>query len=499
MGIIFIFVYIIYAVLNYIDILDSHQFSIDNMILFFMIAIISSIIMFITEGKFKNFLHKIYSTITGGIIAGILIIIIAEGEFALSEAIINISSRNDTSNPSIFILLFSIIGFIIIILMIFLVPLLYTYIISLMIMRSKKSFEDCEQRKKTKRRNEILNELHGKIRNIKDYNYEVCNSFDEDKIYLYDNKLKFMEYEGKKKWCTNEEREGVRLNDIEYIEEISNRLKKIDFDFVKNKISDKNLEFKEIVQYIERKSYEIYNLIDRRKYICKTDYNNIKSGRLGEEAVNKELNEYENIYNLPNIRLEEPDSSGTIQSIENDNIIISRNGIFILEVKNFGLKGNFSIEIERDGRWVKEYDKGKREIMKSATAQNNRHIVYINKIINRVLGRGIENYIDAEGIVVISNDQVSITNYSENQKVVRKSEVYSYIKNKEAILSLEEMNKLKDYFIKNNLQAQKFPIYDYTYEINKNVEVYNDKMNKIQEVLDNMIEADQKLCEIDIN
>ena len=148
MGIIFIFVYIIYAVLNYIDILDSHQFSIDNMILFFMIAIISSIIMFITEGKFKNFLHKIYSTITGGIIAGILIIIIAEGEFRfLSEAIINISSRNDTSNPSIFILLFSIIGFIIIILMIFLVPLLYTYIISLMIMRSKKSFEDCEQRK----------------------------------------------------------------------------------------------------------------------------------------------------------------------------------------------------------------------------------------------------------------------------------------------------------------------------------------------------------------
>ncbi len=493
---IFIFLYGVYTVLNY-QVVDMKRFNSEDMTLFFITAIIGSIIMLIVNSGFKDFLHKIYATITGGIIVGILIMIIGKGEVLIAnylhEAIVNKSLNSGFCD--------SLIKFIIIILMILGVPLLYTmltiFIPELMKTRSKKFFVDCKQRKRTGRRNEILNDLYSKIGNVEDYDLTVCNNFDEDKIYLYDNTLKFVEHEGKKRWCTNEEREKLRLDDIEKIKEISNKLKKIDFNFIKNETWAINPEHKAFVQNIENKSYEIYNLINRRKYICETDYNNIKNGRLGEEAVNRELNEYENIYNLPNIRLEEPDIDGNMQSIENDNIIISRNGVFILEVKNFGLKGNYSIEIERDGRWIREYDKGKRDVMKSATAQNNRHIVYINKIINRVLGRGIENYIDAEGIVVISNDKVSITNHSENQRVVRSSEVYSYIKNKEAMLSLEEMNKLKDYFIENNLQEQSFPIYDYTDEIIKNVEIYNDEMTKIEKILDNMLEASRKLRGID--
>ena len=138
---IFIFLYGVYTVLNY-QVVDMKRFNSEDMTLFFITAIIGSIIMLIVNSGFKDFLHKIYATITGGIIVGILIMIIGKGEVLIAnylhEAIVNKSLNSGFCD--------SLIKFIIIILMILGVPLLYTmlttFVPELMKTRSKKFFVD---------------------------------------------------------------------------------------------------------------------------------------------------------------------------------------------------------------------------------------------------------------------------------------------------------------------------------------------------------------------
>lgn len=196
-------------------------------------------------------------------------------------------------------------------------------------------------------------------------------------------------------------------------------------------------------------------------------------------------------YNLPNIRLEIKDKNGKFQSIECDNILITRYGIFVLEVKNYASKGQYNLIIERDGRWLKEYKNGNKEVHKSATSQNDRHVILLTKYINQLLNKSIDSYIDIDGIVVIANNIINIRNYSENQKVFRCDEIYNYIIRQPIKLTEYEMNLIRESLIKDNLPAKKYEFYDYREELyynlprfyefiketEKNIEIINRTLN----------------------
>lgn len=306
------------------------------------------------------------------------------------------------------------------------------------------------------------------------------SKFENDTLYIYDDNLKVSEREASKIFITNDEKE-VKVEEI--LSNIKSKLnltekggflecKEISsFSALQNVPNKGNGKFS-LYNYLkgyDDKKEEFISLLSKRLAYYKNEYNSARIGREGEEYVNNYLNQYENIYNLPNIRVEVPDMNGNLQSIESDNIVISRYGIFVIEVKNYGIYGTYDLIVEKDGRWLKRYkDSGRLEVTDSASSQNERHIIYLNKLINKALNRGIDNYLEVDGMIVIANNKINIQNNSMTQTIVRASEIYSHIKNKVPILNLEEMNIIKELLIKNNLPPKKYSIYDYRKELYTN-------------------------------
>lgn len=165
-------------------------------------------------------------------------------------------------------------------------------------------------------------------------------------------------------------------------------------------------------------------------------------------------------------------------------------------MKNFSALGNYNIIVERDGRWLKTYPNGNVEVMKSATDQNNRHIVYLNKLINEALHRDIDNYIEADGIIVIANNKISITNTSLDQNIFRISELYSYIKKQDVVLTKDEMDKIRDLLISRNLPPQKFTVYDYRNELKTNYDNFISFKNVAEQNINLISEVAEEYAKI---
>lgn len=333
---------------------------------------------------------------------------------------------------------------------------------------------------KTRNKNNIINDkLNSRINDnhIQEYMY---TSFSENILYLYDKNLNIHQKEAPFIWLNNEEKDT-------YLKDLINELIKYTNVSIENGEIRLNQSTLENILLKCNTGIEIYRkktklkefmklLATRLSYYIK-QYDVAIIGKEGEEYVNNHLNLYDNFYNLSNVRFELNDLSGEKQSVESDNIIISKYGVYILEVKNLSKNGSYDIIIERDGRWLKKYKNGKVVSMKNATEQNNRHIVYLNKLINIALNRKMDNYIEAEGVVIIANDTVNIYNNSQNQKVFRLAEFYPFLKNQNTVLNQQEMDLIKDIIIKNQLPPSKFPIYDYRFEIKNN---YDDFFEYIQ-------------------
>lgn len=231
---------------------------------------------------------------------------------------------------------------------------------------------------------------------------------------------------------------------------------------------------------------QIFNYIDN-------DYKGCKVGIEGEERVNRTLSIHKNIINLSNIRLEILDNNNEIHSIENDNILLTRNGIFVLEVKNFGQIGNYDIVIEKDGRWLRKNRYSKEtSLLKNVTSQNNRHIGFLNKFINEATNRSFDDYIEVDGIIVIANEKVTIENYNENQNIFRDSELYSYIKSQPNKFTKEELDEIKKVIEENSLPAKKYMMYDYYLEMYENIKSFERFCKKYEETIKSLLDLSFK-------
>lgn len=186
-----------------------------------------------------------------------------------------------------------------------------------------------------------------------------------------------------------------------------------------------------------------------------SDVKGIGAGETGENRVARELAMYDDqMMVLPNIRLEVEG-----ESIESDFVVVSPWGVYILEVKNLGSGGAFDLLIEQDGRWSKVRG-GYKEPMNSPVHQNERHIVYMEKMLNKKLGRGIDNRLMIHGMVVLANDRVTITNHSTNL-IKRYDNIIGTIRSGERILKEEEMKQIAEILQNNNLPPKEYPTSNY--------------------------------------
>lgn len=368
-----------------------------------------------------------------------------------------------------------------------------------------KDKEREEQIALEKERNEKLKKLYSETEgNI----YNIINKLDNKKAiipfgyenevrYIYDERLNLKSSKSKEKWLNNDEKikyykelfEDINSklygNYEEYLKYLREKEKSISYA-----LKDFSHTFgylTELINTNENKMNSFDKYIKARQSYIDSDYKGCKVGIEGENRVNQELSLYNNIINLSNIRLEVLDNNNTIQSIENDNILLTKNGIFVLEIKNFGEIGNYDIIIEKDGRWLRKNKyNGETTVIKNVTKQNNRHIAFLNKFINEGINRSFDDYIEVEGIVVIANEKITIENYNNNQNIFRDSELYSYIKSQEVKFKIDELEKIRDLILSKNLPPKRYPIFDYSGEIIENIKMLEAYLNDYENVVNKL-------------
>lgn len=203
-----------------------------------------------------------------------------------------------------------------------------------------------------------------------------------------------------------------------------------------------------------------------------------QKGHIGEERVNRDLKLYDDYINyLSNIRFE---VDGT--SVETDGIIVCDKGIFALEIKNYGKKGD-TINITKDGN-VSITDVNGRLRKVDVIQQHNRHCALKQKVINKELRELnlVNEYIIINPVIVIANDDIRIENES-NIKVVRSSSIIHEVLNiKENILSKDIQKEIMNIINKHKLPLKKYSVI--------NVE------NSIRSVVSNIVSGSNYLCEL---
>lgn len=218
----------------------------------------------------------------------------------------------------------------------------------------------------------------------------------------------------------------------------------------------------------------------------KKEYEIIKSGLKGEYAVQEILDMHSGAFMvLHDIRLEFPSNGPKPDSVEIDTLVLAPNGIFAIEVKNYGESGRFKIVVTSDGNWYKEYppryegEEAKREQMQNPFAQNDRHVAYLERFINELLGRGMDNWAHVENIICISNDTVVLENDpGAKQTLTRVSNLYNHLTyDRTTRFSVDELSTIKQALESKSLPGKKYPLPDHSENLKALSHYYNFLIN----------------------
>lgn len=220
-----------------------------------------------------------------------------------------------------------------------------------------------------------------------------------------------------------------------------------------------NFVFKSLIEQFK------HYYTNARSLCIKNDFNAILSGAKGESAVSRHLE----LYDDEMIILDNLTIGFKGKTAECDSILITKFGIFVIECKNFGKSGNFSINIASDGAWSRVYINeatNKKTVVpleRSATIQNIEHARILQRALKDLLGDKFSERFNVKDFVVISNDIVQINNNSD-QKVFRISSIYNHISKFKEKISEDEFEFLKKSILKCTVESKKFEYFDYKEE-----------------------------------
>lgn len=227
--------------------------------------------------------------------------------------------------------------------------------------------------------------------------------------------------------------------------------------------------------------------------IYREDYNIMKAGLRGEWAVQDILDMHAGAFLvIHDLRMEFPGRGDRVDSVEIDTLVLAPNGIFAVEVKNYGASGRYKIIVTGDGNWYKEYpprwddDTPKREVMQNPFAQNDRHVAFLERFINELLGRGMSDWVHVENIICIANDQVTLeTDPGAKQTLTRVSNLYNQLTyDRTQKLTVEELEKIKAAIESKSLPGKKYPVKDYSKQMSWAAEWYRYLIETSDHIID---------------
>lgn len=242
-----------------------------------------------------------------------------------------------------------------------------------------------------------------------------------------------------------------------------------------------------IAQQIEEKnSYVQYGEL-ARKICCNVDsfYDSISiaveqedKGSTGEESVAEYIKRVTSSKVLQSVVL--PAASEDMgKTAESDLIVITANGIYVCEVKNYGKAGQ-TLSIGENGSIRKLTSKG--HILKEYTSpflQNDNHCKAIEQVLQASDIHGIPIY----PVVVIANTDVAIQNHS-NMFVVDTYQLADMIRNAEktAVLNDIEVGNVYKAIKEKRIEERSFPVLEIPYSLYDNsldvLQRYADKQDE---------------------
>ncbi len=310
----------------------------------------------------------------------------------------------------------------------------------------------------------LLNFKHKiEVNNIEKYEIRKREEFKKGYGKFFDEScpkfnLKFTREEYNDLWLGNSEA-------IKYLAMSRDNLNKLG-DELRKAIQDKDIFEENIPAYFYSAVEPLFERIKQDLETVNKDFNILNLGISGEDKVDKILNTHKYIKNLSNLVIKDVDG----QRVECDNLLVTEKGIFIIEVKNYGSNGRFTLKIDNSGRWERVYNSNS-YVMDSPFGQNSRHIGIIKNIL---LEHSIN--IPVYGIIVIANDTVDIINNSNNM-VVRADFLVDTINNfrGEIFIDIKQRDDIANLF-KNMREAE----VKHTF---RNYNMYNNNFNVLLDII----------------
>lgn len=232
--------------------------------------------------------------------------------------------------------------------------------------------------------------------------------------------------------------------------------------------------YEALSQYINMKIEEFNTMIACRTEQYMVEYKIMRAGLDGEDAVQEVLDMHEGAFLvLHNLRLEFQNKNGETDSVETDTFVMAPYGLFAIETKNYGASGSYRIVVSGDGNWYREYPSRypnqavKREKMDNPFAQNDRHIAFLERFVNEVLGRDMMHYAHVRNIIVLANDNVEIVNDpSARQTLTRVGNLYNQLtQDTTPQFTFEELKRIESALEESTLPPRKYPLNDYQEEL----------------------------------
>ena len=223
----------------------------------------------------------------------------------------------------------------------------------------------------------------------------------------------------------------------------------------------------------------------------------LKQGEDGENYAYDYLKEHlpDNWVVLQNINTPYKDSQR-----ENDIIVINEKGIFTLEVKNY-IGG--SLEIKNDGKVIHKRGKETVDDKQDIIEQSENHVSALTAFLEQNYPiEGINWHDLVKGIVVISNDEMTINNES-SYPIFRTSLVRPYILNiPNNVLNKEQIEEIKNLMVKTSKDDVKFPYMayvekfyneDFPYAIKNAASMFFEEYVKVLDGIDDPMNLAQSL------
>ena len=245
-----------------------------------------------------------------------------------------------------------------------------------------------------------------------------------------------------------------------------------------------------IDEFITYRCKELEDQVSSRLSYFYSEYKSIRSGILGERAVQDVLDMHKGaFYVLNGLRIQPTSTDGRpVPTVETDSLILAPYGIFAIEIKNYAVAGQYGLKITADGNWYKVYQRtvGERgrivtseEPMSNPFAQNDRHIAYLEQVVNDILGRDMVHRAHIKNIIVLANDNVRIDcDPAAKQTVTRAGNLYNHLTQEtKPLYTMEELDKLRSALAAMDIGEGAYPINDYTEELRDTVAAYQQLQN----------------------